>query len=1208
MTCFLRFVWRASLVLILLAAVCWGQKDTGSIVGTVKDASGAVVAGAKVTVTDVDRGTSFTTATNASGEYVAGPLKVGRYRVAVEKAGFKTTVVGPVELNVQERPSVDVALRVGEIHELVTVTSQGPQLETENSDLGQVVNSRRISTLPLNGRNYAQLAQLGTGVVPAEPGSRAEKTFGFSANGARALQNNFLLDGVDNNANLGDLLNETTYVIQPPVDAIAEFKVQTNSYSSEFGRGNGAVMNAVIKSGTNQLHGNLFEFLRNEKFDASNAFDQFGRQPYKQNQFGFTLGGPIIKNRTFFFGDYEGLRVRQAIPVLLSIPTPEMIAGNFSSSLSEQIAPQLDPDTGEPIPGSQALDCNGNMTFVGEIFNTRLTQANRTDLNPNGFCGVPISSDGNLNVFDGGLIDPLAARLAALFPGPNTTLAGANLLVNPVRKETRNNFDIRVDHKIAQKDDVFVRFSFEDQPSRIPAPFNNVLDGGGFFDGIEDNSYRSVAMSEVHVFTPNVINELRLGYNRINSHRFQLNFDKNVAGDPQFGINYPGVPFGPLNGGLPEIDFSDGTATIGSSTFLPSKEIQNSYVFTENLNWSRGRHSIKLGTEIRREQFTIFQPAASRGNLGFGTEFTDNPASPSSGGSAFASFLLGIPDFGSITSLHNVDYRRQIYAGYIQDDFRVTPRLTLNLGLRYEYFGPIKEAHDEAATFDYATQSLLVPKGQNMELTPILAASIPILRTGSRGLIDPDRNNFAPRVGLAFQLSNKLVLRGGYGIFYGGQENGPFSNPSTGFNPPFFSIESFNTNCGASSANPGDGQVDCSIPNFNVMANGFPLDSLTDPNTPQLFSVDPHLRTPYNQQWHLGVQYQLPADTVFEVSYAGSRGLKLFAFYNGNQAVPTEDQTAAFAPRRPVKKSLPGAGPCDLDNPDNCDPAFDTTIATFRSNAFSNYHSLQARLEKRLTHGLQFQASYTYSHALDTASSANLGSFATGDFRDQRFPKLEYGNADFDIRHRFVFSYSYDLPFGKGQLFGGNAKGALNQVIGGWQVAGITSASTGNYFTPTDISTDLSNSDGGGNVASAARPNRVGDPNTRPCIPGTVFNTCAFATNTVLGTFGNAGRNIIRGPGFQNWDLSIFKNFPVTERYRFEFRAEFFNIWNHVNPQPFPGKFLFDNPTTDHDRDLDAGENGCPGLIDNRNANCSWGFAQSAKDPRFVQLALKFFF
>jgi hypothetical protein len=356
----------------------------------------------------------------------------------------------------------------------------------------------------------------------------------------------------------------------------------------------------------------------------------------------------------------------------------------------------------------------------------------------------------------------------------------------------------------------------------------------------------------------------------------------------------------------------------------------------------------------------------------------------------------------------------------------------------------------------------------------------------------------------------------------------------------------------------------------------------------------------------VGVQYQLPVDTVVEVSYAGSRGVKLFAFYNGNQAVPTADQTAAFAPRRPAKKSLPGAGPCTVSTSDNCDPAFDTTIATFRSNAWSSYNSLQARLEKRLTHGLTAQVSYTYSHALDDASSANLGSFATGDFRDQRFPQLEYGNADFDVRHRFVVSYSYELPFGKGQRFGGNATGALNQIIGGWQVSGITSASTGNYFTPTDISTNLSNSDGGGNVASAARPNRIGDPNTTPCIPGTLFNTCAFATNTVLGTFGDSGRNIIRGPGYQNWDISILKNFPIGERYRLEFHADFFNAWNHVNPQLFPSKFLFDNPSTDHGQDVPAGSNGCP--VDNQNENCAWGFAQSARDPRFIQFALKFYF
>jgi len=1191
-----RFLLVSSL-LLLLAGLCWAQKDTGNIVGTVRDSSGAMVPRASVTITDVDRGTSYSTATNDSGEYVSGPLKIGRYRVKVEKQGFKSVVVGPVQLNVQERPSVNITLQVGQVQQEVTVTSLGPQLQTETSDLGQVVTGQRIETLPLNGRNYAQLAQLGAGVVPAEPGSREEKSFGFSSNGARALQNNFLLDGVDNNSNLGDLLNESTYVIQPSVDAIGEFKVQTNAYSAEFGRGNGAIMNAVIKSGTNQFHGDVYEFVRNEKFDATNAFDEFGKQPYKQNQFGATLGGPIMKNRTFFFVDYEGLRVRQATPILNVIPTPQMRAGNFTDNITNIPVMAVDPNTGLST-NQPALDCNGNPTFLGEIFNTRLTQV--SNLNPDGFCGVPIASGGQLNVFPSGLIDPLAARLSAFYPTPNTNRSGSNFLVDPARKESRNNFDIRVDHKISSKDDSFARFSYEDQPSTIPSPFNNVLDGGGFFDGIEDNSYRSLALSETHIFSPTLVNEFRAGYNRINAHRFQLNFDKNVAGDPSFGINYPGIPFAPLNGGLPEIDFSDGTVTIGSSTFLPSLEIQNSYVFTDNFTWVRGRHSLKFGTEIRREQFTIFQPAASRGNLGFGSDFTDNPASPGNGGSAFASFLLGIPDFGEITSLHNVDYHRPIYSFYVQDDFRVSPRLTLNLGLRYELFTTVKEGHDQEATFDLANQGLLVPKGQTLQLTPTLAQSIPIFATGSRGLINPDLNNFAPRIGLAFQISDKLVFRSGYGIFYGGQENGPYSNPSPGFNPPFFSIQSFNVNCGLASANPAPGQTDCSIPNFNVLSQGFPGNSLSDPNTPLLFSLDPNLRTPYTQQWHMGFQYQLPSQTLLDISYAGSRGLKLFAFYNGNQAVPTPDQTAPLLPRRPVHT-------CNTSVLPNCDTSvFDTTITTFRSNAFSNYHSLQARLQKRLTRGLQFEASYTYSHALDDASSANLGSFATGDFRDQRFPQLEYGNADFDIRHRFVLSYMYELPFGKGKSFAGNASGLLNQVIGGWQVAGITSASTGNYFTPTDIATDLSNSDGGGDVASSSRPNRVGDPNAKPCIPGTLFNTCAFATNTVLGSYGNAGRNIVRGPGFQNWDLSLFKTFPLNERERFEFRAEFFNVWNHLNPELFPAKFLFDNPSTDHGLDLPPGVSGCP--VDNRNSNCSWGFPQSARDPRLIQFALKFYF
>src|SRR5579864_508155 len=338
----------SAILSMLLTAPLWAQKDAGAIVGLVRDTSGALVVGAKVTVEDVDRGISLSLTTTDAGEYVASPLRIGRYSVTVEKAGFKKAVAGPVQVNIQDRVGVDLKLEPGAVTEVMEVTGERPQLETETSELGQVVDQHRINALPLNGRNYAQLALLGTGVAPAEPGSRVETTYGFSANGARSLQNNFLLDGIDNNANLGDVLNGSAYVVQPAVDAIAEFKVETNSYSAEFGRGNGAIMNAVIKSGTNQFHGDVWEFLRNDKLDAINAFDS-SQQPYKQNQFGFTLGGPIIKNKTFFFGDYEGLRIRQALPQLSTVPTPGPdgeLGGNFSAFLTNTPVQQVDPNTG----------------------------------------------------------------------------------------------------------------------------------------------------------------------------------------------------------------------------------------------------------------------------------------------------------------------------------------------------------------------------------------------------------------------------------------------------------------------------------------------------------------------------------------------------------------------------------------------------------------------------------------------------------------------------------------------------------------------------------------------------------------------------------------------------------------------------------------------------------------------------------------------
>src|SRR5580692_10144740 len=456
------FFW----ILGILVFACGGaiaQKDTGGLAGVVKDPSGAVVAGAKVRITDTERGTELVTTTNAQGDFVVTPLKIGRYQLTVEKTGFKKTVAGPIIVNVDSRPSVDIVLSVGSIQEVISVTTQAPLLETETSDLGHLVDKRTAETLPLNGRNYAQLALLGAGIAPSEPGSRVETSYGFSSNGARSLQNNYLLDGIDNNSNLGDVLTGQAYVIQPSIDAIQEFKVQTNAYSAEFGRGNGAILNAVLKSGTNGFHGDVYEFFRNDALDGRNAFDS-SRQPYHQNQFGATLGGPILKDRTFFFIDYEVFRVIQALPQLSFVPTPDLIGGNFSSFLTN--TPAMAVDMNGNVTNQIALDCSGHPTFLGEIFNSRLAQV--SPLNPSGFCGVPIGVDGAgnpTNIFPNGSIDPLAARLAALFPAPNTNLNGANFIADPKRTASRNNFDVRVDHKFTDKDSIFGRFSYEDQPS-----------------------------------------------------------------------------------------------------------------------------------------------------------------------------------------------------------------------------------------------------------------------------------------------------------------------------------------------------------------------------------------------------------------------------------------------------------------------------------------------------------------------------------------------------------------------------------------------------------------------------------------------------------------------------------------------------------------------------------------------------------------------
>ncbi len=1132
------------LTAMLLPSGVFAQIDTATVAGRIVDATGATVASADVTVTNTETDFVYHAKSNASGEWIVSPVHIGTYRLVVTAPGFSRTAAGPFRLSVQQRQQIDLTLQAGAVTSTVEVTDSAPMLETATSERSQLIDSRTMQTLPLNGRNPVQLAQLTAGVTVSEPGSRDEGGFGFSANGARSLQNNFLLDGIDNNSNLPDLLNEANYVVMPSVDALQEFRVETDSYSAEFGRATGAVVNATTKSGSNHVHGAIYEFLRNQAFDARNYYDQT-LAPYHQNQYGATIGLPVLRNKLFLFADYEGLRISQGQTNTALVPTAAQRTGDFSSQLD------LSSPTG-------VTDCNGSPTYAGELFDTKLTQASSGS--PTGYCGVPFgyANGAPSNVIPTSRMDALGARLAALYPLPNAVSSGYNFVSNPKLIRNASQGDVRVDQVLTKRDNIFYRFSISRAPSTIPGPFAGLADGGGFFTGVGDNRAYSLALSETHVFSPTRVDEIRIGYNRLHTNRNQFNSNTDISAQ----IGFPGVPYaaGTNNGGLPQMFFND-VATLGSPTYLPSNEIQNTYSLSDTFTLIVHNHSIKFGGEYRPEEFTIFQPAAPRGTLNFGTQFTDNPAAQGTGGSGLATLLTGQPAGGSINNINNVDYNRGIYGLFLQDDWRATPKLTINAGIRYDFFSSIRERHNAQANFNPVTGKLDIPASSNVTLTPTLASTLPVNHTASNGLISPIYTNVSPRFGLAYQFHPGWVVRAAAGLFVNGEESGPYSNPSPGFNPPYFASQSFTAPCSLASY---AADSSCAVPGISVLSSGFPATALSDPNTPNLFSED-QLRTPYVMQWHLTAQHELGPKTTIEVAYVGSKGTHLYTTSNLNQATPTADSSAAYAPRRPF-------------------PYVNTSIGWLRSDGFSNYNAGQVKLEQHLGHGVAGIVNYTYSHALGNSSNANLGAQNNDGFRDSRHPELEYGNLDFDVRHRFTTGYSWDLPIGTGHLLAGGSGRALDLLIGHWQLSGVATLSSGTWFTVSDANANFSNSDG------QQRPDFVPGQKSsgKPCAAGTYFNTCAFK-DPAFGSFGNVSLNSVNGPGVENWDMSLLKTIPVHEAQRFELRGEFYNSFNHPN-------FLF------------AGA----GPQNSNNAtvfgSSNFGFVTAARDPRLIQLGAKFYY
>jgi hypothetical protein len=1070
-----RSICRVTVSAFWLSLYAIAQTTTGSIVGSVTDATGAVVPSAAVTVTNIDTGISTKTTSDTTGNYVATTLREGHYRVTVEAAGFRRSEQTGLTLNVQDRLGVNVVLEVGQLADTIEVNSTAPALQTDTSYLGQVVNSQQIVDLPLNGRFFTRLAVLTSGATPTAPGARDERTGGFSVNGVRPYQNSYLLDGIDNNSLSEDLTNEASFVVGPPPDAIAEFRVQTNSMSAEFGRSGGAVMNVTIKSGTNQLHGSVYEFLRNSSLDAKNFFDPATgpTPPFKQNQFGAALGGPLMlpkysgKNRTFFFADYQGTRIRTAHTFFATVAPTPWRTGNFSG-----FSTVFDPDT-TVVQDGQVI----RQPFAGNQ--------------------IPVSR-----------FDPASAKLIAAMTAPNlpgsVSLTGVanNYLSNPVEPDTTDQGDVRVDHRLSDKDSFFGRFSMSDQSLSPPAALPPPLSAAAFSSGDWTNNTRQGMFSETHIFSSRVVNEFRAGYTRLRTERLQFNSGDNLSA--QFGI--PGVPFGPNNGGLPRFSVS-GLTNFGSATYQPTREFENLFDFIETLSVVRGRHTLKFGAEWKPQvNFSILQPPTPRGSLSFNGNSTRDANNRGTTGLGFADFALGKLSNASLASFINDTFQQPGYFFYMQDDFKVNSRLTLNLGVRYEFVSMPRERRDGEANYNIATGMLDLPKGRNDPLPANFFPQITVNRNAPRQLVPQDRNNFSPRVGFAFKMTNTTVLRAGYGVFYSSYEAGPLSIPNPGNNPPFYVAANFPA-VSFATLNPV----------VNQLSRGFPANAFTSPAAASLFSLDPNFRDPYVQHWNFGIQQDLGFNTVWEVSYAGSAGKKLYEFRNVNQALPTADPNADVNPRRPR-------------------PFLGNDLTYWCSCGSSSYHSLQTKVEKRFSHNLSFLAAYTWGKSIDEQSQASLGFDNSTSVRSEYNYRWEKGRSDFDQRHRVVASYTLDLPTRS------TWKGPVKAALGGWQLIGINSFTTGTPFT-VHAMTDFSNTGGD------ARPNVVLNVSTDP--PGGPtrqqwFSPAAFS-NPVNGQFGSAGRNILTGPNNVGIDISLFKNIPLRERLHLQFRSEFFNLINHPN-------------------------------------------------------------
>ena len=1067
-----------------------GQQITGSIRGTVLDPSDAIVQAATVTAKHTETGLSRTVVTDRQGAYVLVELPIGHYQMEVRAQGFQKYLQQGISLDVNETATVTIHLKLGAETQQVEVRADAALVQNTLSSLGQTVMEHEILDLPLDGRNFSQLGLLQPGVVPLTPGllqagGPAREGQAYAVDGQRPESNNFLIDGADNVNSV-----DAGFVLKPPIDAIAEFKILTHNANAEFGRNTGSTTNIVTRGGTNSFHGAAWEFLRNDAMDSSDYFTR-SVQPLKQNQFGGTFGGPILKDKTFFFGYYEGFRNRQGETVNATVPSLADRQGN----LADLCAPpkySIDPVTGICSDPSYS---DGHQLY-GFNFAT----------------GQPFPIPFNQLT---GPFDPIAENVLPFFPHPNSGTNG--FITTQSLAQNNDQFGLRFDHYLSHVDTLNFRYMYSSGPTTDPlSPVGANVPG--FPVGEYDRAQNFVAQ-ETHVFSPTTIGVSRFSYLR---NTFLLDEHLNHQAPSALGFQY--APTLASAAGPPFIQIG-GYASVGDPITGPRDTFQNTFDFSGSLSWIHGRHELKFGGGFRRDQMNALQGIATNGffvfagfpfNNGFANYLTGQPVV----------FLQGGGDFGR-------EIRDRALDAYAQDNYKVTSNVTLNLGLRYELPFPATENKNRVNLFVPGAQSTVIPNAPANLLYPG-DPGVPA------GLIATQKTAFAPRVGVAWDPrgDTKTVVSAAYGIFYEPYytgQGGPLQDPVSA--PPYLKTQqiSFPVN---SFANP--------FYSPNPFSQPFP-----EPMT--LLVVSRSLHLPYAQDWNLNIQRSFGADWLFQVGYVGTTGVRLPRFIEGNPAVYIPGLDGSGNPisnENNVNQRRLYSG-CTLAQPNNC--AY-SSVGEIASIANSSYNALEASLRKRFGHGISFLASYTWSHAIDDVSSFNITGSASqpvageNDLAQNPFDlAAERGRSMFDARNRFVLSYQWKLPFFQ------HSSNWYGHVLGNWQLNGIMTAMSGTPFTVFD-SSDVSLQGQAPEISgfSSNRPNVVGNPNSGPHTAAEWFNVSAFQqlAPDPLGrfeVFGNEGRNSVQGPGYVNWDFSAFKNIRLAESKELQFRGELFNVLNHTN-------------------------------------------------------------